>query len=579
MTQTPARKTARQTTLELSQRLPQRCSPALPPGDPVHQIKALIDQPDTRQAVEALDAHTLFRLIKTAGFDQGVDLIPYSAPSQIQAFLDFDVWRRDQLLPKRMHRWLGALIAESSDDHFKQVMRQLDAEVLGVYFKDGLQVYLADDGRIPEDVPDEAVLSPDLQYALVYTTEDEEHAATLRALITRQYALDMSLAWTFLEAVRWELKSDMEEHAYRWRSGRLQDHGFVPREEAMSVYRPLDPTALRQRHEAGQALTKPRLQAPERLDLPRVLTSELEHDLYLLQIIHSMADDAQVRELLFELTTLLNRTLVADGIEPGELESGRQVVRRTLGYASLGLEHLSRRQDDLARQWLTQLPLRDIFRAGYTLVAKLQRQAHQLTQRPTLTMVDGHEHSLLREDDQALMEALLRQRPTFAADARSFDHFKTQDQVDAAALRLGEVAIKQLWLFGAQRQSVEQLAALIYGGSLLIEPVDVTMDMAMATAIARLMISGQPSLEPLSPSDVAALLAALKRAPWQADQAAFFNPIMVQALSAMPEASAPLLRRWIEQTLARLIDELGRLKDERDALIVRQLILLAKPRA
>lgn len=566
---------------QLARALSAIARPMLPIQDAAQQIKALIERDDTAAAVQALDPQTLFNLIKTAGFDQGVDLIPYATPDQIQAFFDFDTWRRDELLSVRMHRWVGALIEETSDAQFKQVVRELDSELLAIYFKRGLQVYLADNGRIPDDVPDEAVLSPDLQYAIIYP-EDETHATNLRNLINRLFELDRVLAWTLIEAVRWELVSEMEEYAYRWRNARLQDHGFVPKEEAMAVYRLLDPVALREQLEQAQqrdqALpsTKPSLQTPAHQDLPTVLTSEFSDEFFILQILGVLEDPEQVRALLYELHGLVNRTLTADGIEPGELNSGRQVIRRTLGYLSLGLEYLSRADHERAQVIVQQLALKDILRAGYTIVVRLQHQARQLLHRPTLTMVDGQEYSLLNDHERALMEGLMRQRPTFAQSPEDFDLFKRQSQVDQAALRLGEIAIKQLWLFGAQRQSIEQLATLIYHDSLLVEPVDVTFDMCMTTVIAMLMARGQPALTPLTPADFSTLLEALAHAPWEADPAAYFNPILTEATRVLPTNSSPLLARWIMQRVEALKDELGALKDPQDALIVRTLVLLRK---
>lgn len=563
--------------VDLSRTLPKLTNPMLPAGDAAQQIAALIERPDTAQAVQQLEPPTLFGMIKSAGFDQGVDLIPYCSPVQLQACLDFDAWRRDQLLIERQHRWFGAIAEESSDAHFKEVMRELDSEIVALYFKRGLQVYLADDGRIPEDVPDEAVLSPDGQYAIIYP-EDETWAANLRLMVKRLYELDMVLAWTLLEAVRWELVSDMEEYAYRWRNGRMQDWGFVPREEAMAVYRPLDPAQFRERVEQGSVEPKVRLHVPDHQDLPSVLTSEFSTEFFVLEAIGGLEDAALVSELLFELSTLSNRALIADGIEPGELSSGRQVIRRTLGYLSLGLEFLSRAQLERARQLLSEVALRDIFRAGYTAVYKLQHQARQLSARHTLTMVDGHEYSLLNDDERAFMEGLMRIRPTFAKDQESFDLFKRQAQVDQAALMLGQMAIKQLWLFGVKQQSVEQLATLIYQDALLIEPIDVTFDMCMATMLATLMARGEASLTPLAPQDIGALLVTLRQRPWEEDFAAYFNPIFTEAMRLLPQSSLALFGRWVQAQVERLLDELGQLVDERDAMIVRTLVLLARQR-
>src|SRR5262249_55227454 len=55
--------------------------------------------------------------------------------------------------------------------------------------------------------------------------------------------------WSYfrvMQAIEWELGSDSEEWALRWRTGRLEDLGFPTWDDAMRVYRFLDPSARRE---------------------------------------------------------------------------------------------------------------------------------------------------------------------------------------------------------------------------------------------------------------------------------------------------------------------------------------------
>src|SRR5690606_10171408 len=136
----------------------------------------------------------------------------------------------------------------------------------------------------------------------------------------------------------------------------------------------------------------------------------------------------------FELGVLTNKTLVADGVEPGELDTGHEAARRTMGYLSLGLDFLARSDDARAAEVLEAVALVKIFQTGYSLARKLQRNVLELERRPTLSLVAGDRFSLLGEDDEALCDALTFPRPTFAEDAVTYDIFRDQDQLDAAAL-------------------------------------------------------------------------------------------------------------------------------------------------
>ncbi|MFW5968936.1 MAG: DUF6178 family protein, partial [Persicimonas sp.] len=171
---------------------------SLPPGDPVDQVQAILDKDDPVGFLQQLDSQTFYELIKRAGWDQTHDLIQYATPRQVQNFLDFDCWTRDRLIPDKMDKWLTALVTEASDEKLRRVCRELDPEMLAMYFKAHLQVDELDEGRIPDDMEGNIAKSPDGVYAIVYP-DDEDKAALLRVLIDRLYAADRVLAWTLLE--------------------------------------------------------------------------------------------------------------------------------------------------------------------------------------------------------------------------------------------------------------------------------------------------------------------------------------------------------------------------------------------
>lgn len=551
-------------------KITQQLGQMLPAGNPVEQIEAIISRPDADLYIRAIPAPALYQLIKEAGWDQGVDLVPLASAEQMQVFLDLDAWRRDDFLPIRMMPWMAAMVEESSDETFKQVVRELDSEIMALLFKSQVQVMDLDEGRIPDDAPDSAVTSPDGMYVLVYP-ENEALAGLLKRMVMRLYELDRVLAWTLFEAARWELTSEMEEYALRWRRSRLEEFGFVSRDEAMSVYRPINALNLREHLEQSAPHTVQ--QAPEFQDLPAVIASEFEGDSLLLRALKRIPDAASMQARFFELRALLNKVLIADGVEPGELNSGRQVIRRAMGYASLGLEFMSRGGDE-ARQdvALERASLRDLFRAGYTLTAQLQHQALQLERRPTLTLLEGLPYSLLNPEDASLLEALSRTRPTYASSEFDFDIFSRAEQLDDAALRLGMIAFKQLWVFGIQRASVQDLVALATTEGLMNEPIEVTFDTIFTTYVARQLTQAGEGFAPLGRPEVAALLLAT-RAPQRPAQEQFAR-VFAQLQKGLPAGTERLLERWLEQTHARLHEELAQVEPSSAAMIARSILLL-----
>ncbi len=548
----------------------------LPPGDPVDQIDAILDRPDAEEYIKSLNPHSLFRLIKRAGFDQGVDLIPYTSPEQIQLFMDLDCWTKDRFDTQKMATWLSVLVAEADDRHFHRAVRDVDPEVMALFFKKNIiAVGIVEEGEIPADMPANAELSPDNAYALVYP-DDEDTAALLRAVVDRLYHVDQGLAWSLFEAVRWELTAEMEETAYRFRTSRLEEYGFVERTEALGVYTAVDPVELRRRFEEGKLEAKPSISPPDTLDVPAVIRDNADDEFYFFTILETLGDD-QLMQLTAELVALANRTMIADGIEPGEIETGREVIRRTAGFLSLGLGFVARADDETARRVLDTIPLRKLFRVGYSISTNLQQKADQLQERPTLSLIEGVPYSLLNPDETALFEGLTEVRPTFGRDSETFELFHHQDQVDEAALRIGMVAFKQLWLFGVTDHSVEDLANMVYEGELLNDPDSVTFDVFFATAVATDLLEGEPTLRGLTENELRELPHALRDEPWGDDPLEYFEAVIGPMLVELPAETTGLATRWLQETVDWLADELAPVTDYVGPEPYMELLLVAHP--
>ena len=544
---------------EFNRRLLRRMTSMLPAGNAVEQINAIVERPDAEAYLRALDPEVFYHLIKEAGWDQGVDLIPYASPAQLQSFVDLDVWRRDRFIPARLDRWLDVLINEASDERFKRAMREMDAEVAVMYLKEFIDVMEPDEeGRIPDEAPDAARLSPDGMHVIVYP-EDEDREVLVRALLHRLYELDRVLAWTVLEGVRWELSSEMEEYALRWRTSRLEEMGFVSRVEALQVYRLIDPSKLRERLELSQAEPLRVHVNRTTLDLPAVLKSELREEFFFVRMLSTIESPALFHEKSFELGVLMNKVMIADGIEPGELGSGRQVIRRALGYLSLALEFLSRGDEPRARQLIAEAPYRELFRLGFSLLYALQRQVRQLMHRPTLTLLESQDASLLGDEDAALCEGLMRQRPTYGLSPERFELFESQRQLDEAALRLSRLAFKQIWWFALQRVTIEELVALATSEDRLGEATEVTFEAMMATWVAREILEGRGQLKPLDAAELERLLPRIAQRPWRLKSSPreHFSSLFERLAPLLLKGTGALFESWLDDTLARLEDELG----------------------
>jgi hypothetical protein len=542
---------------------------------------------DPESEVRALDPIDLLGMVGELSDAQARPLLVLCSPEQAQALVDFHVWRRDRVDRSRLGEWLERLL-ELPLERLDERRRGLDSELVGLFLVENLQIYFREDEEDAETIDriDEPVESTPDGYCALVMPSDETLARRIRRILQRLYAADPEAARQLLQWARWELPSQMEEEAYRVRSGRLEGHGFLPPEEAVEIYARTDPSRERERARRLLAQTDvPELDTHPGLEpvLPRRVARHLLRvtspsgsffGRALLHVCESGSGAARGDALLLQLGGLLNRALVADRGEPGDLDRNDRRDRADAlfsavhGWLNLGLEYLADRELARAGQLLVAWPLKRVFQTGYNLAAALAHQARSLIERGNLTLVEELPDSLCQPEESELLAGLTRARPRrrMLPEGGAGAPFESLAQLEQAAAVLTRLAYKELWTFAVDRDLGDRSALLAMllgppGAAMAIEAV--TFDALLATGAALLSLGHPGGLRLLRPSEVVelcrdhvgeqalskAFAAALRRV------AATSHPAVAEVPTRVPES-------WAGAVAAQLVAELGGLSRE-----------------
>ncbi len=547
----------------------------LPTGNAADQIGAILDRPDADAFIAAIDPPLLHNLISSAGWEEAIDLIPFITTYQLQVCVDLDCWTKESFDTDALAPWLAALVSSTDDQKFASTCRDLDPEILAMFFKENLKVgEMSEEGDVPDEFYHfEVETSPDGVYALVYP-EDDATADLLRNIIKRLYHSDRVLAWTLLEACRWELMSPMEHEALRWRNSRLEEYGYVSRDEAFEIYHFIPPNWLRRSLEEGTY--KAKIKTEIRPDnLPVVAQLEEEEDFFFFKSLERITDEEVKNRLRVEFITLQNRAAIAEGVRPGDIQSARSTVRRTAGYLSLGLSFISRNDINEAVKLLSIVKLVDVFRSGFSALSTISKNAAKLRYRPSLTLIDGEKYSLLSASEGELLSHLSKARPEFVDDQK-VEVFKEQKQLDNVALRVALIAVKQIIIFNAFGISPQQLSNIAYDKNNLSTPDVVTFDFILRTALAQSLTGGTDFFSPLSDEQLKSLPSQIRKKEWEEDPVGYFESINGAILTVLPANTIRLVGSWFKGVLDDLENEFLTLASIEKPELFASIILIAK---
>jgi Family of unknown function (DUF6178) len=339
------------------------------------KIDALLSEDDAGAAVAALAPGELFELVHEAGFEECSELIALATPEQLQGCLDFEVWDKDEYLTAAFHPWLAVLL-EAGFEKVGEVWAGLDVEARMLWMQRHVQVFDVTMGEGPEEDDDDPMMTTsDGFFILKLLGDDESQRLTMR-LVEDLYRADANLARHTIQGARSEPAADLEEHSYRWRSGRMADLGYVDFHEALELFRPLEVEQLKMDEDDSSAI----LDATSS-SAPVSVAREVLARPFLARALAEIERPAELSRIEGAILYLVNRVLAAARAKPGQ----KEVVERAAQYASatlsLGLEAASRGDVRRAATALGQIALPRLFRVGYTLGLRLAKLALALAPR------------------------------------------------------------------------------------------------------------------------------------------------------------------------------------------------------
>jgi len=224
------------------------------------KLDLILSAPDPAQLVRALPPQELYFALLDIGPEDAPEVVAMASPEQFRHLVDMSVWRGSDEGPRTsgIMEWLR-LAREGADDvsGFRTQLWSLDIELLALLLRRELHVHdLTEEEPAGPENPGMAWYTPDRRFLLEFSAKSDY--AAVRQLVEDLYTQDPFGAGRLLESTRWELPTELEESARRWRDGRLRDSGVPDFDEAISFYaRPATRAAPPPAPAPDRALTAP----------------------------------------------------------------------------------------------------------------------------------------------------------------------------------------------------------------------------------------------------------------------------------------------------------------------------------
>jgi uncharacterized protein DUF6178 len=331
------------------------------------RLDLILDARDPGALVRALPPDELYFTIREIGLADSIELVQLASAAQFQVLLDLDAWRHGRFEPRRTLPWLRAARVGALDDpraaaRLARKMRALDPELALLVFRDALLVHDLKVEEDPEIESDRTFRTPDNAYLVEFLVDGSEYVA-VRGLIDDLQAEDAFKLSRLLASLAWELPSELEETALRWRNGRLADLGYPSLQEALSWY--------------ARPPTRPSEAPGTPSRAPGFFLAPLPEGTLLARAAAGLSGEDRLA-LELQLVGAGNAVMVADGIDPVDLDQVRAAVAGARAMVELGLGALAGADEARATEALATTPVKRLFQEGFGRVLQLCWRAERL---------------------------------------------------------------------------------------------------------------------------------------------------------------------------------------------------------
>jgi len=334
-------------------------------------LSTILAYESPRKLVQQMPREDFFWLIKKVGEEECLPLLKLASVEQWQYLLDLEIWEKDRLHDGETLKWLNRL--ERADP--RRLVRWLfsGAQDLTLYaLAKGLEVVITQTDEEANALPPGFFTLDGVFHIRVRRPEYRE---TIENIIRVMATEDFNRYQALLLNCAGVLPAELEEEMYRRRNVRVAEHGFLPYEEAISVYAPLSSDTL-----DGQAPVEAEDVLEDEDMRGMVPLSPLNHtgaENMLTEAVFRINDPLLLDRIRLEFAGLCNQILSADGLAVKELEVLVWACRRAASYVNLALERLCGKDLAAAEQALRKHPMTGLFRVGFGLGLKLKWEAER----------------------------------------------------------------------------------------------------------------------------------------------------------------------------------------------------------
>ncbi len=505
------------------------------------RMELILERTDAREIVESMNVQDFYMTVMEIGPDDALPLLSLAdIPKWIHLF-DMESWEKDRLQPYQAMEWLDRL-ARSSEEALIRWLYSVDFFFFISLLKKSLRVAVK---------PDDIDLVEAYDFLPPNTIDDQyfweslypQYNDLVKRILSILFETNYAYYKEVMEHAIYAIDAEMEEEAYRFKKGRLEDEAVPDYYDAIAIYAPIE---IREVSFYKKSVIKDELPLEPPLFALVKLSSE---DLFGASL--NKITDPSIRDYIsLELASLCNKVLIADRIKPGNEDDVKEALEMVFSTLNLGLHLLGGGDPVNSLYILKSAFIEHIFRVGYTAISRIRHRAKRIVEEGWIAGCPIG-MAILDEKLYESMELLMNKHPKLLDESgRNPRFFRTTLDIQRASDILDTVLCLGI-LVDKLNVRWEEMKLLWMDGSFsMVE--DITVTPLIFTSIARSILEGK----------IFPFTAFLELSSWAETWQRFHPDEVERVLTKWLEINLP---QKVRKTLASYIDDI--IRDYREEML------------
>lgn len=425
---------------------------------PEEKMSAILDAPHPAAIVHSFPEEDFYFLIHDIGLSDSLELFTLASNKQWEYVLDMETWAKDRIDVKSTTLWLDLLFTADPDRFIKWFINE-KKEFVEFYLYKNLDIKIRENEQDILDLGDDYFTINDVFYVKIIDAPLDVHAdievddtsvismdkirkTFLMKFLSRLAGNDHVLYQQVLLESLSLIPAEIEEEAYRLKNFRLAEKGYLPFDEAIGIYKPLNLKDL-----SGNSIKHILISKDKKGDFssPLYPIKMLNKDNLFTDSLKTIDSDDILQQLQTEFAGLSNKIIAADSKQITCRNDLKNIVEKGCVYISIGLEYLTDQyageRKKRTKALIQTYPLEHIFRIGYGYVLKLKWTADKWMKKNWFAK-NGFSLSFWGEERFGLLGGLLLKKPLYYDNYETgvlYREFSSSDDIKHTEKILNEV--------------------------------------------------------------------------------------------------------------------------------------------